>query len=209
MTIYIQGVDITKDGKVRVSGQLSATNLLAALHARVYVQPPPDGIWDYDLVETASGPIGGAMMVPFAVDAPWTGPADAKGVRVHNASPAGNEPATTVVASGRKVADFTTTVENHIRIVSAAVVAGVLVVDVEYGGGCFEHIFSLEWDGATLKSMPPQYRLNLVDESPYDPCRAIIGRRLRFDISIPAFSFESPSTLRLAAPGGQEIPVAF
>lgn len=209
MTIYVQSVDITEDGKVLVSGQLSATNLSAELQARMYVQPPPDGIWEYDLVEIMSTPFGGAMMLPFAVDAPWTGPADAKGVRIHNASPAGNEPATTVVASGRKVENFTTTVENHIHIVSAAVIAGVLVVDVEYGGGYFEHTFSLEWNGTMLKSVPPKYWLNLVDESPYDPCRSIISRRLRFDISIPAFSFQSPSTLLLAAPGGQVIPVAF
>ncbi|MEM6532741.1 MAG: hypothetical protein AAF654_08950 [Myxococcota bacterium] len=96
---------------------------------------------------------------------------------------------------------------NQIEILGAAVLREGLFIDVQYSGGCFEHAFSLEWDGQALKTNPPQYPLNLVDESRTDGCRAIQRRTLQFDISTPSLQFQSSGTLLLSVPGGREVPV--
>jgi hypothetical protein len=57
-----------------------------------------------------------------------------------------------------------------------------LLVDVNYGGGCEEHEFTLTSSGTYLKSLPPQVNLWLQHENKNDMCRALIYRTLRFDL---------------------------
>lgn len=67
-------------------------------------------------------------------------------------------------------------------IVSAVVNGKYLKVEVEYSGGCGDVEFSLVWNGAMMKSMPPQMpmKLHLVDK---DNCRSIVHKSLCFDIN--------------------------
>jgi hypothetical protein len=53
------------------------------LEARVYIQPPPDGIWDFDF--TAEAPTGIVLQVFTRIPAElkWNTTAELKGVRVH------------------------------------------------------------------------------------------------------------------------------
>lgn len=66
-------------------------------------------------------------------------------------------------------------------LVSASMDGKCLKIDVEYGGGCGEAEFTLVWNGAMMKSMPPQVpmKLHLVDK---DNCRSIVRKSLCFDV---------------------------
>lgn len=195
MTVYINSIDIEDRGSVEVSGFSSATNISVDLVARVYVQPPADGIWEFDVAKTVTGPVGGTMLTPFTASAPFSEAARAKGVRIH--LPDGSALTRLKV---EKVENFSTSAHNQIMVQSASVSKGTLVIDVKYGGGCFEHDFSLEWDGLTLESDPPQYQLVLADKSPFDPCKAIVHRQLRFDITTSDVQFAVPSFLLIGTP---------
>ncbi|MEZ4340784.1 MAG: hypothetical protein R3B82_29530 [Sandaracinaceae bacterium] len=206
MTLYVTSIDLTSGGDVAVRGFTSATNITAAMHERVYVMPPPDGIWEYDLSETVTGIYGGMMMMPFELRRPWTGDRNARGVRVHNPSPGGAGPATsTVHFVVTKVDDYTTETEVPLALQAARVTKDHLFIEVVYGGGCFEHDFSLEWNGKVGESEPPYYELNLVDRSAYDSCRALITTHLRFDVSTPDLKIPEDARVAIRTPAGRTI----
>ncbi|MCG9770767.1 hypothetical protein L1D59_19395 [Pseudoalteromonas piscicida] len=200
---YIQSIDITENGRVQVSGQLSSTNLNVSLNEMIPVVPPADGIWNYELTVTPTSMIGADMLVPFVVDAPWIGNSEANGARIIQPS---NDPNTqdkeTVHLKGKTVKTLTQKQANMLWLKGAHYdrSASQLVIDARYGGGCFQHIFALEWDGTSLESFPPQYMFNLVDMSEYDPCKALIDVQLRFDISTMDFRVDEPSRLHIGTP---------
>ncbi len=211
MRAYIQKIDITEDGKVIVSGQLSRTNLVAKLSPMIYVHPPKDGIWGYTLEVLPTSVFGSDKMEPFSVEAPWTGNNDANGVRITqprlNPSEKDIE---TVQLKAKKVEEFTKE-QSNLTILKGASFdkeTNNLVVDLQYSGGCFPHLFSLEWDGISYKSAPLQYNFKVVDLSDYDPCRAMLSAQLRFDISTPKVQIDRPSVIHLGTVnGGTSIPV--
>ncbi len=206
MTVHLQQIDITPGGTVRVSGHVSATNITIALEPRIYIQPPSDNIWEYDIAETVNGNLGGASLTSFSADAIYPEAENPSGVRVY--VPGGG--ATTKLML-EEVNEFTESAQNHIRITGVGYdrTLGDLIIDVDYSGGCFEHAWRLEWDGKTLESQPPQYKLQLVDLSPYDACEAMISRQLRIDVTTPGVSFLSPSLLLVGTPNSQDhVPVA-
>lgn len=57
-----------------------------------------------------------------------------------------------------------------------------LIVEVNYGGGCEVHEFSLKSNGAYLKSKPVQLNLSLEHKANNDMCRAMLYQRLAFDL---------------------------
>jgi hypothetical protein len=57
-----------------------------------------------------------------------------------------------------------------------------LVLEVEYGGGCKEHVFKLISNGMMKKSMPPQCTLYLEHENNDDMCRALLRQKVSFYI---------------------------
>lgn len=60
-----------------------------------------------------------------------------------------------------------------------------LTVEVQYGGGCRDHEWDMYFNGAVLKSLPPQAFLHLrhtVTDGP-DPCRGMPTETLKFDLS--------------------------
>lgn len=71
MRAYVEQIDITPDGKVIVSGQLSRTNLKVVLSGLIYVKAPADGIWGYTLELIPTSVIGADVLVPFSVTADW------------------------------------------------------------------------------------------------------------------------------------------
>lgn len=211
MKAYIKNIDITTDGRVVVSGELPSTNLKAQLSAHIYIEPPQDGIWGYTLEVIPTSLIGATVMVPFSVEAPYTGNEDANGVRILQPSLHPKEDDhETVQLKAKKVKSFTEQQANFIMLEGAWYdsTAKQLIVDIRYSGGCFSHLFALEWDGRTLESNPPQYLFNLVDLSEYDPCKAIISAQLRFDVDVPEVQLEKPATIHLETPkGGRQIQV--
>jgi hypothetical protein len=202
-TAYIQSIDITEDGRVIVLGQLSRTNLEATLVEMIPIMPPTDGIWNYELKVIATSLTGATMLVPFSVEAPWIGDSEANGVRIIQPSIIPNEDdKETVQLKGKRVSELTQNQSNTIWLQGAHFdqSRSHLVIDIRYGGGCFPHLFALEWDGSSMKSLPPQYMFNLVDLSDYDPCKAIIHSQLRFDISSVDFQIDRPATINIVTP---------
>ena len=166
MRAYIQQVDITTDGKVVITGQFSRTNLKAKLSEHIYLKEPEDGIWGYTLEIIPISVFGADIMVPFVVEAPWTGNNNANGVRVTQINLNPKEPDyETIQLKVKKVDSFTEKQSNLLILKGASFNKSTnqLVIDVSYGGGCFPHLFSLEWDGISLESFPPQYNFSLVD----------------------------------------------
>ncbi|MFZ4785131.1 MAG: hypothetical protein ACOYLH_06595 [Flavobacteriales bacterium] len=58
-----------------------------------------------------------------------------------------------------------------------------LIVIVSYGGGCQTHEFSLNTNGAYMKSLPVQLNLTLEHKANNDMCRAYLTERLAFDLN--------------------------
>ncbi len=205
MRAYIQQIDFTTDGKVLVTGQLSRTNLEVNLNELIYIMEPEDGIWGYTLEVIPTSVFGADMLVPFSVEAPWTGNNNANGVRITQPTLNSNEPDyETVQLKAKKVDSFKTEQANFMSLRGAIFdkTSNQLVIDIKYGGGCFPHLFSLEWDGLTLESFPPQYNFQVVDLSEYDPCKAIIPAQLRFDIDTNDVQLERPSIINLTTVRG-------
>jgi len=60
-----------------------------------------------------------------------------------------------------------------------------LIVGVQHGGGCREHDWKMYFNGAIMKSLPPQavFQLqHLVKDGP-DPCRSIVKETLKFNLT--------------------------
>ena len=73
---------------IKAEGHAATPNWsMPELVARVYIQPPPDGIWDYDFV--AKAPTGTTIQVLTPISAELTLdqiPSGMKGVRIHGKS---------------------------------------------------------------------------------------------------------------------------
>lgn len=66
-----------------------------------------------------------------------------------------------------------------------------LFLEVRYGGGCREHRFALLIDPAFMESFPVQVAARLAHDADGDPCRALLTRTLRFDLSPLREHFEA------------------
>lgn len=211
MKAFIQSVDLTKDGKVIVTGNLPSTNLEVKLVEHIYITEPEDGIWGYTLEVLPTALFGAQILIPFIVESPWTGDKEANGLRIVQPSvnPSDSD-YETVLLKIKKVEKFTEKQNNRIILEGAFFdkITSHLIIDLIYSGGCFPHIFSLEWDGLLRKSNPPQYNLNVVDLSDYDPCRALIHAQLRVDVETQDFQLQNVSSLNLLNPsGGRQLKV--
>jgi hypothetical protein len=69
------------------------------------------------------------------------------------------------------------------EIHEAWVEGDLLHLRVSYGGGCAEHDFALRFNRHFLESDPVQAPLYLAHDAKADPCRALIGRQLVFDLT--------------------------
>jgi hypothetical protein len=57
-----------------------------------------------------------------------------------------------------------------------------LFVDVEYSGGCKDHVFTARHNGQYMKSMPAQLNLMIDHNGNADACRELIKETLAFDL---------------------------
>jgi len=67
-------------------------------------------------------------------------------------------------------------------MVSQKISGDSLLLEVQYGGGCKEHIFDMHTNLVWMKSMPPQLNLWLEHENNDDLCRALVTETLVFDL---------------------------
>ncbi len=75
-------------------------------------------------------------------------------------------------------------------MLSKRVGGDTLYLEVQYGGGCEDHVFTLNTNMRWLKSMPPQLNLHVEHESKDDKCRALITKTLTFDLK----TIQTPSS---------------
>lgn len=75
-----------------------------------------------------------------------------------------------------------------LTITQVAIEGNVMIIDVEYSGGCEKHEFKLIGSEMIQKSLPPQRGIMLWHDNKGDSCRSIVEEQLRFDIS--AFAYE-------------------
>ena len=73
---------------------------------------------------------------------------------------------------------------DSITVYGIALEGDEVVVSVGYGGGCAEHTFEMCWNGAWLRTSPPQAPLVLGHDSGDDMCEAYLSEDLRFDASV-------------------------
>lgn len=66
---------------------------------------------------------------------------------------------------------------------TAAVAGDILTVEVSYGGGCREHVFTLAADDTFMESDPVQLRMTLIHDANEDPCQRWVTEERRFDLS--------------------------
>lgn len=79
------------------------------------------------------------------------------------------------------------------EVESMEINGSMLELSVTYSGGCEEHIFKLYSDQMYMKSYPPQLNLFLEHIDNNDRCRAMIVKKLAFDLS----GIEYPGTNEL------------
>lgn len=94
--------------------------------------------------------------------------------------PAGEHPQVLVgerVSLARGMRDLAVTIS------SAEIVGDVLRISVLYGGGCGKHTFAAVAANVWLESDPVQTYVTLIHDSDGDPCRALKGEPLHFDLT--------------------------
>lgn len=183
MTVFIQQVDLTEDSRVLVSGHLARTHLVASLAPRVYIHPPQDGVWDYDLDVNPTAPFGGCMLMPFCAYAEAPVATNVNGIRIWFSQ--GGSLKSTTLLKAKRVSAYSSAQKNGLWITGGAYIhdSRRLVLDIRYSGGCFPHAFALEWDGTVEESVPSRYTMQIFDLSKYDPCKAFIDEQLLFDLN--------------------------
>jgi hypothetical protein len=82
--------------------------------------------------------------------------------------------------------------------VDAAVHDNVLMVVVQYGGGCEKHEFKATSTGAWAKSIPPIATIYIEHNGHNDRCRAMITDTLKFDASAFRMAGRKEVKLKLA-----------
>lgn len=94
---------------------------------------------------------------------------------------------------------------SHPVTISNAVIEGnKLILNVSYPGGCQEHFFKLVGSEMVAKSMPPQRGVRLVHTGEQDLCKALILKKLEFDISNLAYKKERGDVIMLNLEGWNE-----
>lgn len=72
---------------------------------------------------------------------------------------------------------------DHFDILKSEIHGDSLIIQVQYGGGCKEHVFTMNTNMHWMKSMPPKLNLYLEHESNDDNCRAMLTEELVFDLT--------------------------
>jgi hypothetical protein len=86
-------------------------------------------------------------------------------------------------------------------ILNVALKGDILEIEVSYGGGCREHDFDLQFNGLYKKSMPAQAAIWLVHENQGDACRAMIQKKLYYNISSIRNPSGKPGELHISLAG--------
>ena len=109
----------------------------------------------------------------------------------------------------RTTADSLERISDDFRLDSAALKGDSLILFVEYGGGCKEHVFTPYCSDYVLESFPPQIDLWFHHDANDDRCKAIIHQRLAFDVKPAAARLQGEGTLRIHGSGDSILRVQY
>ena len=93
------------------------------------------------------------------------------------------------------------------KLAKSRVNGDTLFVDVEYSGGCKDHVFTARHNGQYMKSMPAQLNLIIDHNANGDACRELIRETLAFDLR--AARYGSSGTLILLLNGDRSAKVTY
>jgi hypothetical protein len=74
-------------------------------------------------------------------------------------------------------------VTDPVNLKFAQQIGDFIVLDVSYSGGCEEHEFRLESNGAFSSTYPPEVEVTLKHNGNDDRCRGVIDKKLWFDLT--------------------------
>lgn len=98
--------------------------------------------------------------------------------------------------------DSTTSVRTTIH--SAILTGNTLILEVSYSGGCGDHTFRLIGAEMISKSLPPIRGIQLIHHSSGDNCKALITKKLSFNIENLAYKKEHGSVIHLQLEGWKD-----
>ncbi len=73
-------------------------------------------------------------------------------------------------------------------ILMVSIDRNIMTLDVEFSGGCEEHVFKLYGTEMIQKSLPPKRGIMLWHDNKGDSCRSIVSKQLKFYISAFEYS---------------------
>ncbi|MCB0282726.1 MAG: hypothetical protein KDF60_09125 [Calditrichaeota bacterium] len=73
--------------------------------------------------------------------------------------------------------------DDPLDIKNVSISKDILSIDVQFGGGCEDHLFDMFTASAFLESNPVQADLKLVHNGLDDPCDALISKTVKFDLT--------------------------
>lgn len=148
-----------------------------ALSKVEYVTPPQDGLQEIILSYTTPTGPNSDVIVPFELSIPIITEAWFQGVKVKNVH------ADEVRSLRNPSLEREPVGHSGFGMEPVGFEQDKLLITVTYGGGCRSHKFQLNWDGAILKSNPPQVVLELSHNNNGDTCMALLSETLQFDLS--------------------------
>lgn len=88
---------------------------------------------------------------------------------------------TTIASTGIRY-DMRDAPSDKVTIEKAIIREGILILSVQYGGGCKVHEFGINAQSAIMKSMPPKRGIQLTHKSNEDFCKALVTKDLQFNV---------------------------
>jgi len=91
-----------------------------------------------------------------------------------------------------------------LKISSVKIVGNSLIVEVNYSGGCKNHVFETKGSPMIAKSLPPIRAVQIIDLTKDDLCKKMEIKTLSIDISELAYKKEKGSEIYLTIEGWDE-----
>ncbi len=91
---------------------------------------------------------------------------------------------------------------DNFTMLSKKVSGDTLWLEVQYGGGCEEHVFRVNTNMKWLKTSPPQLNLYVEHDSKNDMCRALVTKKIAFDLN--SVKNSSSKSVKLIVDGDTE-----
>ena len=90
---------------------------------------------------------------------------------------------------------------DYYSILNAKIEGNLLILTIEYSGGCAWHKFEFVGNRAVSKSLPPQRSVKLLHDNDDDQCESMVQQTIEVDITNLAYKQTSGSEITLNLAG--------